>query len=317
LNIQKEIAERITHSLALELLPAPTNTVASSQLNAESYGKYLLGLHEFRKGTREGEQKAIQYFQEAIAVDPKNARTYAALSEAYLDTSSYYSSPGDVMPKAKEAAIRSIELDPNLASAHVTLGDVLLFFDWDWPAAAQEYRRALELNPSLPEANLGYANYLATLGRFDEAISNVRQAYTLDPISPAGRPGGLWIYFFSRRMGEAVEQCQKTIELEPQAGVPYAILAMAYAYMGQRREALQAAQRATQLADSPTVLSTTASALARLGNANEAKQLLSKALAQAKERYVCQFNVAAGYVQLGEIEHAFESLEQALLQRSN
>ena len=169
----------------------------------------------------------------------------------------------------------------------------------------------------MPEANLGYANYLATLGRFDEAISHVRQAYALDPISPAGRPDRLWIYFFSRRMGEAIEQCQKTIELEPQAGVPYAILAMAYAYMAQRREALQAAQRATQLADSPTVLSTTASALARLGNANEAKQLLSKALAQAKERYVCQFNVAAGYVQLGEIEHAFESLEQALLQRSN
>jgi serine/threonine protein kinase/Flp pilus assembly protein TadD len=316
LSIQREISQRITHSLALELLPAQATSIASSNSNPESYGKYLLGLYEFRKGTREGGQNAIQYFQDAIATDPKNARTYAALSEAYLAMSTYYSSPRDVMPKAKEAAVRSVELDPKLANPYVSLGDVLLFFDWNWSAAEREYRRALELNPSLPEANLGYANYLATLGRFEEAISRVHQAYALDPISPAGRPEGLWIYFFSGRMPETVEQCQKTIELEPQAGTPYALLALTYAQMGRRAEALQAAERSIQLTDSPVVLSTTASALAHLGNASEAKRLLNRTLAQSKERYVCRFNVAAGYAQLGETEQAFKLLEEAFLQRS-
>ena len=220
------------------------------------------------------------------------------------------------MPRAKEAALRAVELDPNLASAHVRLGYVRLFFDWDWPAAEREYRRALEINPSLPEAQLGYANYLATLGHFDEAISRVQQAYHFDPLALESRNEALWIYYFSGRMPETVVQCQKTIELEPAADLPYAMLALAYAQMGQRAETLCAAENAKRLTNSPSVMTTTASALARVGQSHEAKQLLGKALEQAKERYVCRFLVAAAYTELGENEKALESLEQAFLQRS-
>ena len=317
LSVQREIAERITRSLRFELLPAQTSENSSSHFNREAYNKYLLGLNEFRKGTRESGLKAIQYFQDAIVADPKDARVYAALSEAYLDMSTYYSSPTEVLPKSKEAALRALELDPNLASAHALLGNLDLFFDWDWSAAEKEYRKALEINPSLPEAHLGYANYLATLGRFDEAISNVHEAYSLDPISPAGRHDGLWIYFFSGRFPETVEQCHQAAELEPESGVPYALLALTYAYMGNRPEAIRAIDRATQLSNFPTVLSTSGSALARLGNAGRATKLLNAALAQAGERYVCRFNVAAGYALLGKNDEAFESLEQALRQRSD
>jgi cytochrome c-type biogenesis protein CcmH/NrfG len=117
-------------------------------------------------------------------------------------------------------------------------------------------------------------------------------------------------------MPETVEQCKKTIELEPAAGLPYAMLAMAYAQMGQRTETLQAAKNAIRLANSPSVITTTASALAHVGQGSEAKQLLSKALEQAKERYVCRFLVADAYVELGDTEKALESLEQGFLQRS-
>src|SRR2546421_10426640 len=220
------------------------------------------------------------------------------------------------MPKAKEAALRAVELDPHLASAHVRLGYVRLFFDWDWPAAETEYHRALDINPSSPEAQLGYANYLATLGRFDEAISRVQQAYLFDPLALESRNDALWIYYVSRRMPETVAQCQKTLELEPAADLPYAMLALAYAEMGQRAETLRAAQSAIRLANSPSVLTTTASALARVGQSAEARQLLSKALEQAKERYGCRFLVARGYVELGETEKALESLDQGFLQRS-
>jgi TolB-like protein/DNA-binding winged helix-turn-helix (wHTH) protein/Flp pilus assembly protein TadD len=316
LSIQREIAEKITHSLSIQLLPAATSVSASSSVNFESYDKYLLGLHELGEGTRESENKAIQYFQEGIAKDPKDARLYAALAGAYNAVTTYYSSPAEVMPRAKEAALRAVELDPNLASAHVRLGYVRLFFDWDWPAAEAEYRRALEINPSLPEAQLGYATYLGTLGRFDEALSRVQQAYLFDPLALESRNEALWIYYFSGRMPETVAQCQKTIEMEPAAGLPYAMLAMAYARMGRRSETLQAAENAIRLANSPSVITTTASALAHVGQSHEAKQLLSKALEQAKERYVCRFIVGAAYAELGENEKALESMEQGFLQRS-
>ena len=316
LNIQREIAEKITHSLSIQLLPVPTSPSASAPVNLESYDKYLLGLHELGEDTRDSVNKAIQYFQEGITKDPKDARLYAALAQAYDASTTYYSSPAEVMPRAKQAALRAVELDPNLASGHVKLGYVHLFYDWDWPAAEMEYRRALDINPSSPEAQLGYANYLGTLGRFDEAISRVQQAYLFDPLALESRKEALWIYYFSGRIPATVEQCQKTIELEPAAGLPYAMLAMAYARMDQREETLRAAENAIRLADGPSVLTMTASALARVGQTTQARQLLSKALEQAKERYVCRFLVAAVYAQLGENQKALESMEQGFLQRS-
>ncbi len=316
LSIQREIAEKITHSLSMQLLPAATSVSANSRLNLESYDKYLLGLHELGEDTRESVNRAIQYFQEAIALDPKDARLYAALAAAYDAATTYYSSPAEVMPRAREAALQAVALDPNLGSAHVRLGYVRLFYDWDWPAAEREYRRALEINPSLPEAQLGYANYLSTLGHFDEALSRVQQAYLFDPLALESRKEALWIYYFSGRMPETVEQCQKTIELEPAAGLPHAMLAMTYAQMGKRPETLHAAENAIRLANSPSVITATAAALAHVGQNREAKQLLSKALEQAKERYVCRFLVADAYVELGDTEKALESLEQGFLQRS-
>ena len=156
-----------------------------------------------------------------------------------------------------------------------------------------EYRRALEINPNLPEANLGYATYLATLGRFDEAIARVTQAYRFDPLALESRNEALWIYYFSGRMRETVEQCEKTIDVEPAAGLPYAMLALANAHLGQRADAIRAAETAVRLSNSPTILTTAASALARAGQRAEARQLLGRALGLAKERYVCRFIVAA------------------------
>jgi len=172
----------------------------------------------------------------------KDAHLYAALAAAYDAATTYYSSPTEVMPAQKKRPLQAVALDPNLASAHVRLGYVRLFYDWDWPAAEQQYRRALEINPSLPEAQLGYANYLATLGHFDEALSRVQQAYLFDPLALESRKEALWIYYFSGRMPETVEQAQKTIEMEPAAGLPSCDARDAYAQMGKRPETLQAAE---------------------------------------------------------------------------
>jgi TolB-like protein/Tfp pilus assembly protein PilF len=316
LNIQREIADHLTRSLSIQLLPARTTAAAPSSVNLKSYDKYLLGLHEIGKGTREGGKKAIEYFTQALAADPDNARIHAALAQAYTAVNTYYSSPREVMPLARDAALRAIALDPNLAPARVTLGYTRLLFDWDWPAAEREYLRALEINPNAPAAQLGYATYLATLGRFDEAIARVQQAYKFDPLALESRNEALWIYYFSGRMQDTIEQCRKTIALEPAAGLPHAILALAHAHLGQRAEALDAAATAVRLADSPTITTTAASALARVGERAEARRVLQRSLAVARERYVCRFIVAATYADLGETEQAFASLEEAYLQRS-
>jgi TolB-like protein/DNA-binding winged helix-turn-helix (wHTH) protein/cytochrome c-type biogenesis protein CcmH/NrfG len=316
LKIQQELAEKITHSLSIQLLPGTTAASAASHINLESHDKYLLGLHELGQGTRESENRAIQYFQKAIAKDPNDARLYSALAETYSALLTYYSSPNEVMPRAKEAALHALELDPDLAPAHVTLGDVRLFYDWDWAAGEKEYHRALDINPNSPEAQLGYAEYLATLGRFDEALSRVQQAYLFDPLALQSRNEALWIFYFSGHMPETVQQCQKTTEIEPAAGLPYALLAMAYAQMGQRLATVRAAESAMRFPDSPSVISAAASGLARVGETGRAKQFLGKALEMAKERYVCRFLVAAAYTELGEKEKALDSLEQAFLQRS-
>jgi eukaryotic-like serine/threonine-protein kinase len=316
LHIQREIADHLVRSLSIQLLTARTGTAAAPPVNFESYDKYLLGLHEIGKGTRDGGNKAIAYFKEAAAKNPENARIHAALAQAYHAVTTYYSSPTEVMPLARDAAQRALALDPELAAAHVSLANVRLLFDWDWSAAERGYQRALEINPNLPEANLGYATYLATLGRFDEAIARVKQAYRFDPLALESRNEALWIYYFSGRLQETVEQCRRTIDLEPAAGLPYAMLALAHADLGERAQAIRAAETAVQLSNSPTILTTTASALARAGQRAEARQLLSRGLALAKERYVCRFNVAAADVSLGDTEQAFESLEEAYLQRS-
>ena len=316
LSIQRELAERITHSLSIRLLPGETTASAGSHINLESHDKYLLGLHKAGQGTRDSVNRAIQYFQEGISKDSTDARLYAALAQTYNASLTYYSSPNEVMPRAKEAALRALELDPNLAPAHVTLGNVRLLYDWDWAAAEKEYHRALDINPNSPEAQLGYATYLATLGRFDEALSRVQQAYLFDPLALESRNEALWIYYFSGHMPETVRQCQKTTEIEPAAGLPYAVLAMAYAQMGQRLATVRAAENAMRFPDSPSVITAAASGLARVGESGQAKQSLGKALEMAKERYVCRFLVAAAYTELGEKEKALDSLEQAFLQRS-
>ena len=318
LRIQSEVAQRVTQSLAMELLPSQRAGLTNTrEVNPEAYQTYLLGRYELRKQSREGIEKAIEYFQQTIRKDPRDARAQAALSEAYWAGSTYYVAPLDVMPKAKAAALRSLELDENLADAHVSLANVLLFFDWDWPGSETEYRRALALNPSLPDAQMGYADYLATLGKFDDSISHVREAYALDPVSPSVRPEALWIYFFSGRTQDTIEQCKKLIDLEPESGIAYALLAEAYAQTGRRSEAIDAANHATSLANTPVVLITTAAALASAARPQEARRLLNAGLAQATQRYVCRFNAAAAYVQLGETERAFESLDAAFLQRSD
>jgi len=317
LKLQREIAERITGSLRLELLSSQKKVFPEASFDPEAYRKYLLGLNEVRKGTHEAQKKAIQYFQDAIAIDPKDARPYEALAEAYAASVPYYMGPKEAGPLVKLAVQKALEIDPNLATAHATMGDTHLLVDWNWPAAKAEYDRALEINPNLPEAHLGYEIYFATLGRHDEAIAHARQAFLIDPLAVETRTWTLWVNYDSGHLQETVDEAKRTLELEPQAALPYALLALASADLGQKDEAVRAAQNALRLgSDSGSVMATAASALARAGQRTLARQALNQALELEKQHYVCRFLLGSVYMDLGETDKAYESLEKAFLQRS-
>jgi tetratricopeptide (TPR) repeat protein len=213
------------------------------------------------------------------------------------------------MPKAKTAAMRAIELDDSLAEAHAALGYVKLTFDWDWAGAERELRRALELNGNLASAHAGYAHYLLTLGRSEQALQELEHLKSVDPLFPqshAGLPYTLWNL---RRYEQAIEAAQKEGDER--------VIALSRIEEGKTDEAVAAADRAAKVARNPVILAQLAYVYARGGMKEKATAMLSGLEAQAKQRYVCGFNMACLYVGLGDKERAYAWLERAYRDRSD
>lgn len=313
LHLQQEIAGRITNSLRLELLPAQPGAAAASHRDPEAYRKYLLALNGWRADKTE---RAIQHLHEAIAAEPSNARYYEALSQVYDAAIPYDMAPMIAVPLQKQAAQKALELDASLAIPHAMLGNAHLYFDWDWKAAEDEYRRALSLNPSSSEAQLGYADLFTTLGRYDEALAHIQQVYLVDPLAVGYRNETLWGYFYSGRMEDTIAEAKKTIDLEPKPGWAHSLMALAYAQKGGREEAIRAAE-AAGASDRPGVVAVAVSAVARVGEQQKAREMLNRTLYLAQKQYVCHFLLAAAYLDLNEKEKAMASLEQAYRERSN
>ncbi len=218
LRLQDEVAQAIATEVRIKLTPEEQIQLSTARpVNPEAHEADLRGFYELRKNTptgpnvagqRENMENAIKYFQQAQALDPNDALAYAGLADAYYDQSTYFRAPLEVMPKAKAAAARAIELDDTLAEAHASLGYVKLTFDWDWPGAEREFRRSLELNPSLPQAHAGYGHYLLALGRTDEAIQELDRVREIDPLFPQSHLGLPWLLFNARRYQAAVEAAQ-------------------------------------------------------------------------------------------------------------
>jgi eukaryotic-like serine/threonine-protein kinase len=320
LTMQDEVAQDIAREVRAKLNPQEQIRLASARpVNSQAHEAYLRGLHELHGTVAETTEtlkaqsieKAIEYFQEALAHDSNDALAYSGLADAYTDLSTKYRAPLEVMPKAKAAAVRAIELDDTLAEAHASLGFVLLSFDWDWARAEHEFRRALELNPSLPRAHAGYAEYLLfRFGRADEAIQELQRAYALDPLLPLTHGDLAWFSFLARRYTESIQAAEKV-------GHDDEILALSNAELGRRDQALAAADRAMSSTKNPVTLSKIAAAYALAGRADKARAMIGGIEAQAKERYVCGFNVACLYAALGDKEHAFAWLERAYGARSD
>ena len=318
LALEREVAQNVAEEVGVKLGSSQQAYIAAARtVRPEAHEDYLLGLHYLRSGTRTGTEKAIEYFQAAIARDPDYGLAYAGLANAYRGLSSLYMAPAEAMPKAKAAAMRAVELDETLAEPHASLGSLRLFYDWDWPGAEKEFKRALELNPSLVEAHLGYAAYLATRGRFDEALAEDKLALSLDPASPRAQVATLSHSYLSGRFEQTIEQCRKTIELAPNVGASHAFLGLALSFEGRFPEAIVAAEDGARLSGSPSHLAMAGFVYAKAGKRSKAKQVIERLVEHSKQRYVCSVDMAGIYAGLGDSDRALQWLEKAYSERSD
>jgi serine/threonine-protein kinase len=318
LAVQQEIAQQISEKLRLRLNNEQKTLLVKHQTdNPEAYQLYLKGRYYAGQFTAEGLEKAFDFLHQAIAVDPNYALAYDGLAYAYQIQEGVFVSPLEVMPKAKEAARKAIDLDETLAAAHVELATVYFWFDFDWPAAEREFQRALQLNPNYAPAHEFRGWYLESLGRVEEGLAEGRRAVELDPLSIENNSLLGWDLYFARRYDQSATQLRKCIDLQPAYWACHFYLSLTYQQQGQFSDAVTELVRARELNDQSAVpQAELAHAYAMSGQTAKARQTLSEVLALAKTRYVDPYELALVYAALGDKDEAFVRLGQAYTERS-
>jgi len=217
LTVQEDVAQAVADRIFVALA-RPTAARANSPhpVDPEAHEDYLKGRYFWNRRNLEGLQKGIEYFNRAVARDPNYALAYSGLADCYTLLGLEGMPSGEVMPKAKAAALKSAELDDSLAQAHTSLGGVKAFYDWDWPGAESEFKRAIALNANYAPAHHWYANLcLLPQRRFGEALAEMKRALELDPVSPIINTDLGWTYDLAGQPEKALEQYRRTQELDP------------------------------------------------------------------------------------------------------
>ena len=280
-------------------------------VNPEAFRAYLKGRYHWNKYTKEGLEKAFEYFREAIDIDPISPLAYAGLADSYFRLSSQYLSPCLTLPKAKAAVLRALEIDSALPEAHALLGMVLMRYDWDWQGAECEFKKAISLNPSYSSAHQLYGVYLQSLGRFEEALHHIRLAQELDPLSLQIVVSLGMCLWAMRRYDEALKTLQETVEMDPYYYPTRLAIAVVHGQLGNFSEAFEEFKKASQLNDSPPIMGFLGYVYAVSGNLDKAQRILEEMQRQRAERYVSGYAVALVYAGLAEYDLAFKWLDMA------
>jgi TolB-like protein/DNA-binding winged helix-turn-helix (wHTH) protein/Tfp pilus assembly protein PilF len=310
LTVQREVADQISNALAIELF-GDKGSNAEGSTSAGSLDAYLRGRYLWNKGDRESVGRSVEYFKQAIERDSNYAAAFAGLADSYRVLGmNYVMLPAEAYPKAKEAALRATELDPSNAAALVSLGTIKFRYEWKWTDAEQDFRRALEINPSFGMAHHDYAWFLVAMQRFDEGIEHMKLAQRFDPLSPLANSDVGWVYLMARRYDEAIAQINRTLELEPAFGSALACLERAYTLSGRPREALETLLKET--GESET--------FAQNGEAEQAIRLLyrkrlDRKLEAIKKQRSSPYSLATTCAAAGQRDQAFVWLERAFDER--
>jgi serine/threonine-protein kinase len=319
LTVQDEISREITDKLRLRLNGEEKRRLARrSTDNPEAYQAYLVGRYHWGRRTEDGLKKAIDSFEQARARDPTYALAYAGLADCYALLGDYgYLAPKDAFPKARAAAERALELDDDLVEAHTSLAFVKVQYDWDWPGAEREYRRALGLNPNYATAHQWYSEYLSAMGRPEEALREIRLAQELDPLSLIIHAVVGRALYFARRYDDAIAQCRTTLEMDPNFAVPHLFLGRAYVQQGRYEEGLAEFQEYRRRSGGSAILAEIGHAQALAGRRDEARELLQELAQGPNPGYVPAGRIAYIPVGLGDKDGAFAWLEKAYDERSD
>lgn len=315
LATQREIAAAITQKLELKLAGDERGVSKRYTSNNEAYQLYLKGRFHFAKRTKEDLFKSIEILEQAVKLDPKFALGYVGIAESWAVIPSFpYASPAECMPKAKTAAQRALELDPELPEAHTVSAMIAATYDWDWGRAETGFKRALELDPNVSITHYRYAwTYLSPMGRHDEAIAEMKIAMEKEPLYLIQGANYAAVLMYARRFDEAVEQARKTYDLDPNFIGSINWLGHTNAAKGNYAEALSMAASAP---DSDMPLRAAAGYVyAKTGQRDKALANIRQWKEIEKKRYVQNYWLAIAYAALGDKDSAFAELERAYQNR--
>jgi tetratricopeptide (TPR) repeat protein len=314
LALQDQVARAIANEVEAKVTPQEQARLANARpVNAETYELYLKGRYEWNKLSVEGLKRGLEYFQQAVKLDPSYALAYSGMADSYTLLGSSYLPGAEVYPKAKAAALKALELDPALAEGHVSLAAVLFDYDRAHDAALKEYERGIELNPNYATAHRAYAVSLACMGRGDEAIREAEQARRLDPLSVWTSATVAFVLYLGRQYERAIVEARKALELEPNDVVGHTYLGITYLQKGMHEEALAEFQKLQSLMPGrPEPLAALACAYAATGDREKALRILADLNQQSKRKYVSRYVMAKAYVSLGEKEKALAWLEKGV-----
>lgn len=320
LAVQDRVAAAVVERLQMEMSATAKGTHARRETeNFTARNLYLQGRYHLNQRTEEGLQKAVEFFERAVAEDPEFALAHSGLADAYGLLGHYaVLPPAAVWTKAASSAATAVMLDGDSAEARTSLAHVKATQDWDWHGAEREFRRALSLDPRYATAHHWYAmSCLVPLSRLDEALDEMQIAQTLDPVSSIiGRDLAI-VHYYRRDFGAALEQCDRTIELNPHFPPAYWLLGFIQEQRGDLDESIAAFQRAVHLSpQSPRMQSALARALALSGKRHLARKILNTLQGLAHERYVSPFELAAIHFALGERDRGFAFLTKAVDDRA-
>jgi eukaryotic-like serine/threonine-protein kinase len=315
--VQQEVVRDISAKLKLRFSGEDKNKLSQRTTeNWEAYDLYLRGRYYWNKFTEDGMQKAIGYFQQAIAKDPNYALAYAGLADAYHELS-YTHPPREVMPKAKAAAMKALELDESVAEAHAALGWVKWAYDWDWTGAEKEFQRAIELNPNYAIAHGMYALYLDSMSRVDEGMAQHKRALELNPLSLITSTNLGELLFDTRHTDQAMEQYRKTLEIDPSFTPIHNELGEAYESKGMYQDAVAEWQKGLIAEGDSTTAAAIGRAYSKSGYKSALRTWVEQLTSPSDHGYVPPSFIASLYARLGESDHAFEWLAKAYQERDS
>lgn len=318
-QVQSDIAHEVIDRLGITLLQGEHASLTTRPTdNLDAYALYLKGRYFWNKRTEEDIQIALDYFQQAVDLDPSYARPHVGIADVWIFRGWYSRlAPLETFPKAKEAVTRALEIDESLAEAHASRAHIYLEFDYDWEAAEREYLRAIELDPRYAIAHHWYGGYLSAMGRHEEALAQAERARELDPLSLIINT---WVglrHYFAGRYDTAIEEYSAALELDRDFVPAHWHLGWAFEQMGRYRDAIAEAQKAVELSGGAALyIASLGHAYAKAGRDQDARAVLRRLEAESATRHVSAYHMAVIFAALGEIDEAFAWLERAFEERS-